>query len=251
MARRYKRKSYKKKSYKRKSYKRRRTVAPKVIRAVRRMFETKKNQDTTFSYVYNDITDTACHRLLPLISQGTGQSNRIGNRIAPVRLTIKIALSAANLNAVYTNASPTYFDIYIFKQRYANEYAGSPLPSDIAQFLQIDNGSGPYTGLITDGLRNVNQDIFTLKYRRRVLLSNVNQATGQNAFMASVNPNRTISINLTKAVKKMWSFDDADTLVTNDNLWIAVGATQTDGTDLGSSFAGQYSFVTDLWYKDA
>lgn len=251
MARRYKRKSYKRKSYKRKNYKRRRSRTPKIIRAVRRMFETKRNQDTTFSYVYNDITDTACHRLLPLISQGTGQSNRIGNRISPVRLTIKMALTASNLNAVYTNASPTYFDIYIFKQRYANEYAGPPLPTDIAQFLQIDNGSGPYTGAVTDGLRNVNQDIFSLKFRRRILLSNTNQATGQNAFMASINPNRTISINLTKAIKKMWSFDDADTLVTNDNLWIAVGATQTDGTDLGASFAGQYSFVTDLWFKDA
>lgn len=251
MARRYKRKSYKRKSYKRKTYKRRRTSVPKVIRTVRRMFETKKNQDTTFSYVYNDITDTSCHRLLPVISQGTGQANRVGNRISPVRFTAKIAITAANLNNVYANASPTYFDIYIFKQRYANEYAGSPLPVDIVQFLQIDNGSGPYTGLITDGLRNVNQDLFTLKYRRRITLSNVNQATGQNAFQASVNPNRTLSINLTKFIKKMWSYDDTDSLVTNDNLWIAVGASQTDGTDLGTSFAGQYSMVTDLWYKDA
>lgn len=242
------RKSYRRKtSYKRKSY----TRKSKVVKAVRRYFETKTNQDTFVTTIFNTIDNLSCVRLLPQISQGVGHANRIGNRISPVRLTAKIHVQCNNINAIYVGASPTYFDIYIFKFKYQNEFTGSPAPADLQDFLQVDNATGAYTGAVSNGLRAVNSDMFTLKYRKRIMLANLAQATGQPAFQASINPARTITVNLTKAVKKTLIFNDNDTLITNDNLWIAVGATQTDGVQLGAGNpAGNFTLVTDLHYKD-
>ena len=46
-------------------------------------------------------------------------------------------------------------------------------------------------------------------------------------------------------------YEDALSQVNNDNLWLAIGATQTDGTSLGSSVIGNYQFISEIKYKDA
>ena len=57
--------------------------------------------------------------------------------------------------------------------------------------------------------------------------------------------------DITKHVKKTWMYEDALSQVNNDNLWLAIGATQTDGTSLGSSVIGNYQFISEIKYKDA
>jgi len=221
---------------------------------VRRQMETKMNQDTpSAKNIFNFITNTEVFSLFPVISQGTGQASRVGNKISPTYFQLKLAIIAANMNGVYVGASSTYFDIYIFKWKGANQEGGQPASSDMTQFLQDDNSAQSYDGQILDGLRPVNSDMFTLLKKKRITLNNIfNTTVGQMAgYYQSVSPQRTLTFNLTKYLKKTLIYDDNNTNVINDNMYIAIGGTQTDGTNVTTSVMGSYQFFTNLKYKDA
>lgn len=246
---RYRRKRYgRRRTYRKRmpKYRKRTGIKRLIKRVLYRNVETKKNQITLNNIVVQQaITDVQVQNLLPDVLQGTGQANRVGNRIKPTSLTMKMSLLCFNqANPV----SPTYFDIYIFKFKGSNQYSGGPTNVDMSLFLQNDNSSTPYVGATLNGLRPLNSDLFQLVKRKRVLLSNL--TAGNLGVQASINPNKTLSFNLTKACKKLWIYDDNSSLLSNDNLYIAVGSTQADGTALGSAVGG-YSVCVDLKYKDA
>lgn len=230
-------------------------VLKRTIRqVVRRSAETKLNQHTQgITNIYQPISNTEVYSLLPVISQGTGQSNRVGNKINPTRFTLKVAIICNNLNGVYVGASSTYFDIYIFKWKAANEAGGAPTSADMAAFLQDDNATQAYDGQVLDGLRPINADKFTLLAKRRITLNNIyNTTVGQmSGFYQSTAPQKTLSFNLTKHCKKTWIYNDTSTQVANDNMYIGIGTTQTDGTIVYSNVVGTYQFITNLSYKDS
>jgi len=213
-----------------------------------RTLETKSNQITIGPIVaQQNITDAQVVNLIPDIAQGTGQSNRVGNRITPTRLTAKMSLYCYNQNP---GTPPTYFDMYIFKFKGATQEGGVPSAADMNLFLQADNSATQYTGAAVSGLRPINSDMFTLLSKKRVTLFNPFNAVGQISSTANVNPHRTISWNLTKHIKSTWIYDDNSTLLTNDSLYIAVGCTQTNGVLLGAG-CGEYYMMVDVSYKDA
>jgi len=221
---------------------------------VRRQLETKENQETpSAKNIQNYINETNVFSLLPIISQGTGQSGRIGNKISPTYFTVKVAIICANMNLIYTGASSTYFDIYIFKWKGSNQEGGAPTSTDMGRFLQNDNSASSYEGLILDGLRPVNSDMFTLIKKKRVCLNNISVtsvATMSGAYQ-STQPQRTLSFNLTKYIKKTLLYDDSATSIINDNMYIAIGATQCDGQSTVGYASGSYSFFTNMKFKDA
>lgn len=212
-----------------------------------RNIETKRDQQTTASTtVESFISNTNITQLNPIITQGTGESNRIGNRIKPVRFTLDVALQCFNQAA---GVAPTYFDVYVFKYKVANDPIG-PSSGDMNRFLDNDNSATQYVGLITDGLRKLNDDLFQLVAKRRVLLFNPFNSTNHLAATSSLNPCKTMRFDLTKHVKKTWVYDDNTGLVINDNLWMAVGSTQSDGSTLIGS-TGSYQAIMSVSYKDA
>ena len=255
----YKRKrSYKKKSYAKRSSRRstsrypKRTLRRAIKQVVRRQMETKSNQGTSAQInVNNIIANDDCFFLYPSITQGTGQSDRIGNKIQPVYFNVKLCISCNDVKGIITNPTPTYFDIYIFKLKQQNAYAGPPTATDMTKFLQIDNTSISYTGDTLSGLRPVNTDIFTLVTKRRCVLSNMTNATSTTNIGAPVMPAKTYSFNLTKHVKKNIIYDDNNGLMSNDNMYIAVGSSQMDGTSTGESLTGRYHLMVEMKFKDA
>ena len=94
MPRYYKRKTYRRKRvYKRKAsrtYRPSKKLRTVVKNIVSRTMETKANQYTSAGVdVFGTISNTNVLNIIPGIAQGTGQSNRIGNRIKPVRFTLR------------------------------------------------------------------------------------------------------------------------------------------------------------------
>lgn len=216
-----------------------------------RKIETKAVQlSSEVQQVYNTIDNTRVHNIIPALFQGLGQGGRIGNKVNPVYFTLRLSLTCANLLSTYALVSPTYFDIYIFKWKCSDQAGGSPQANDINRLLQDGPSAQAYNGELMDGLRPVNFDQFTLLVKRRVTLSNFagNQVT-QGVFQQT-NPNRTFYFNLTKHLKKMWLYDDTSSLVENDNFYIAIGSTQTDGQSTGTTLTGNYQFISDLRFKD-
>lgn len=249
-----------KRSFKR-SYRRRTRKVPKTSKnasksnlvrliktVVNRQIESKERQITIGPITVRQlISDLNVVTLMPGIAQGTGETNRIGNSVKPVSCRLKMSLYCFNQGVT---TPPTYFDIFIFKTKFINENAGSPSALDMQLFLDNNNGATSYDGDTFDGIRPLNDELFKLCVRKRIMLFNPFNATNQLSSTASVNPSRTVTFDLTKYVKSVLQFDDNTILATNDNLYLAVGTTQTDGVKNSIDY-GSYSALVDWKFKDA
>lgn len=252
--RRYKRKRYSKRRRTRKYPRRtnnntsKRGIVRLIKRNIMRSIETKQVQNV-FSdiQVRDDITNLSVHSLIPGISQGTGEGNRTGNKINPVFLKLTLSLTCFNQAA---STPPIYFDMYIFKWKAANTNQEQPDAIAMNSFLDANASNAAYTGLILDGLRPLNNDLFTQVMHKRIVLFNPTNTTSQIASTSVYNPNRYMKIHLGKYLKNTLIFNDNNILATNDNLYIAIGATQTSGGVADVAY-GAYSYVIDMGFKDA
>jgi len=220
-----------------------RLIRTEIARQAENKIHDTELTDVPFSQAINQ---TYIRQLIPPLQQGTTQASRIGNKIRVKRFDFRMSLTIANLGA---NASPTYVDIYIFKYKAAQNWTGLIPAADLSSFLQNGSSSEQYNGGILDGLRYLNNDLFTSCIHKRILMFNPITSQSTAGATASINPNRTIKFDLTKHVKKSLAFDDNFSSCTNDNLWIAVASTQANGafffTDVGS-----YSGIVQMSYED-
>jgi len=241
-------KSRKTRKLRKRSAKPSRAVKSYVNRVVSRNIETKMNDvEQTGKVVYGLISNNEVYSLLPALSMGTGEGNRIGNKVNCKSLTLRMSLYCYNQS---TSTPPIYFDIYIFKSKNKQRGAGQPSSTDMAMFLEDGNSSKQYVGTSLDGMRYLNDEMFSICKKKRVCLYNP-YSTGISAT-ASINPHKSISFNLTKYVKNTWMFNDTSNDIENDNLYIAVGCTLTSGATLPiNSTFGDYSYIVQSKYKDA
>lgn len=219
-----------------------------VNRVVSRKIETKINDvEKLANVIYGYIDNTTVYSLLPTLLQGTGEGSRIGNKVNCVGLSLRMNLYCYNQS---TTTPPVYFDIYIFKLKNKNVGGGLPTSADMVQFLEDGSTSKQYVGTSLDGMRYLNNDLFNICLRKRVVLYNPYQAGISST--ASINPSKMFNINLTKFVKSTWNINDGGATIENDNLYIAIGATLTNGVTLPLNITlGHYDYLVQAKYKDA
>jgi len=247
-----KRKYSKKRTYKSKGYKKPRlskTVKRYVKREIHRQVENKtQDVEVEDAVIDSIIGDGDVRNLIPLMSQGTNQQTRVGNKIRVRSMRMKLHIRCLNQTG---STSPIYFDIYIFKFKASNFGGGPPAAADMQLFLQNGSSASQYNGISPlAGLRKLNEDYFTSKIRRRVALFNPTNSTSQISSTSNLNPAITLTFDLTKHVKKLLIFDDAATGVQNDNLYIAIGGTPMNGGDLSLVNLGSYSYMIEMSYED-
>lgn len=226
-----------------------------INKAIMRSVETKERQltrgESVADVVYQQIIDTDVYDILPQVAQGAGEGSRVGNRIRPVSLKIKVQLFCYNLG---NTIPPTYFDVYLIKLKAHNQADGLPTLFDMQAFLDDGNTAKGYAGAALDGLRPINTDKFTLVAKRRVMLFNPFNTTGQISSTSTLNPATTLYFDVTKSMKKTFIYNDNNSLAENDSLFICVGATQVDGVPVGTistTLMGGYRVISNLRYKDA
>jgi hypothetical protein len=71
------------------------------------------------------------------------------------------------------------------------------------------------------------------------------------AAAASINPSVCVTYDLTRFLKKRLLFDDGISQVTNDNLYLAIGTTPSDGANIGGVNAVEVTYVLETEYTDA
>ena len=250
------RKKSSKKSYRRRrSYKRSaKKYVPRKVRkyvktAISRSIETKRSGLVAEQIpIYTYISDAQCNALLPVLAQGTGQGDRIGDEVRIHKTSLRFAI---NCDSTAANSSISkYFDIYIFKLRKANT---NPTATDMQRFLQDGNSATAYdANSSVDGLRDVNQDLFRLCMHKRVKMANSNDITNQPGTQGTIS--FSAKIDCTKWLKKVQKYDDTSDFPTNDNLFIAIGSIWTDLPSSGlraPQLTGHYSYLYEYEYKDA
>ncbi len=170
--------------------------------------------------------------LMPVLAQGIGQGDRIGNEVTTKKATLYLM---AKMDAQAANTDPPKFvDIYIYKSK------RSIFVDDISttKFLQYGSTAVAYDSLTLPecGGFNVNNDLFILKKKIRRQLWN---PTETNVKLATRGCQNAMSqkIDLTKFFKKKMIFDDSasSNQPTNDNLFITMVYTNNDTSGYSNS----------------
>jgi len=241
----YKVRRYSKRRYAKKTTRVSRRVKSYVKREIARQTENKIVATTSdLSSILNYITDGQFRYLNIPLSQGTGQGQRIGNAIRLKKAILRISMWCSNTVANYS--IPKYFDVYIVKLKMANDGVTT---AESNVFLQLGSTSTSYSGDPIDGLRSVNSDVWTPCYHKRFLMINTTDVTNQQGYAGRTNVN--LVINCTKWLKKLQRYNDTTSTPTNDNLYLAIGATFADLSVRAQQVVGSYDSQFEYQYEDA
>lgn len=225
------------------------SIRKTIRREVARLSENKIIEGTSGTITFAQaISPASCYNLIPNITQGVTQGTRIGNRIRVRKAVLRAAITVFNQAA---NVTPVYVDLYIFKYKPIKVYPNNVMPTgSMNNFLQAGSTATNYSGAISDGLRPVNKDLFILKYRKRMLMFNPNQTAAFTGGTAAINPNRSFNLDITKYLHKVLQYDDNNSYCTNDDLWFALGSTQTDGSLYPGVNIGNFNLVVNVEFED-
>lgn len=160
--------------------------------------------------------------VLSTISQGTGQANRIGNKIRLKKLNLSFLVWAKKAdNGVQV---PLDVCMYVFTDRQNPTYQ---IASNITNafngtggdpyFFQAGNSTTGAGGTISDELLRVNDDRFTLHKKKIFKISLANQTNWNNNDYKN---SRKFTVNLAKYMPKNVVWSDSNNQLQSRQVWV-------------------------------
>lgn len=231
----------------RKVVRRRKTVARKTVAKVCKKVITDMAEKKTVRYswsksfgAYNTTTWSldAIYPLTPQasftdIAQGTGQGQRVGNRITARRLIFNGIMNAEGYNAT-TNAGPQPLEVMMVIFR--NRSDPNTFTTNLTNFFQNGNGASSPNGTTTDTIFPINTDRYTVYYKRIFKLGfgeyngtgvdNNNQKWSNNDYKL----NQRFYVDCTKYINKVMRFNDTVNTPITPVLHVAFLPMRADGS---------------------
>lgn len=175
------------------------------------------------------------------IAQGTGQANRVGNRITTRRLIFNGILNPEPYNAT-TNPNPAPLEVLMIIYRDKSD----PLnfTTSLTNLYQNGNGASTPNGTLTDLIFPFNTDRYTIYYKRVFKLGyNAYLGTGQNAGAQNFTNNDfklncRFWVDCTKYVNKIMKFNDTANTPIIPVLQVAFLPMRADGGSVGVAVDG-------------
>lgn len=240
-----------------------RSFAKKVKAVVHRMAENKTWErvgvNTPLNGAYSGVTsvDPSCFNLLPWISQGTGQSGRIGNQIRLVKNKFTAIVNPLPYGGSATYQAPILVKYWVFSPKAFTNFTGDMGNANWKQFFQVNNADSGFYGNTLDMLQNVNTELYTVHTARSFQLNTAVSGTisvsGAVYQGTSGQYSHKFTIDLTKYVKMLRYDDDTSTRPTNKNLLIAFQTCYADGTingTLSNNQIAEIHFIQECEYED-
>lgn len=203
----------------------------------------------------NNIQPLTPYALVGLsIGQGTGQGDRIGNKITMRSLIMRYIIFPLEQDPI-TNPTPTpqLVRIWFFSQKQSNTLLGANPP----RFIQNGDTAASLTGTLIDMNRIINNDEYTYLGHRTFKIGYANYGgTGTNAAAQSFSNNdyklnHVGTINLTKMCPKIIKFDDTDNTPNSRLVMMLVQCVNADGSASGSTdLRIGYNYDLTMKYKD-
>jgi len=177
--------------------------------------------------------------MLPVLGQSIGQGGRIGSEVTikSSMLTLHFwAKPFSNLQLPYNTINkPQHLRVMIIKQKQLA--VGATALTNVNNFFQLGSSSADFAGTLVDMSREINSDLFTIKYNRLIKVGQAAAATNLGSPGLFV-PNNDYKLNcmvkvpIGKYMKKKLKYDDANIFnrVTNDNLFLVVTSVNFDNT---------------------
>ncbi|AJD07532.1 putative capsid protein [Sewage-associated circular DNA virus-20] len=207
----------------------RKSLRRQIATQIRRQAETKEQKITAERYLlwgptaaaFNTRNIFATSDILATISQGTGQGDRIGNKVSLVNFFFSFIVWARATN-LGGPSLPIDLCMYVFSDKLnptsqlslniQNSIAGITQP----YFYEAGNATTGANLTITDQLLRVNGDRFTLHKKKIFKISTSTVANwSNNDYKAS----RKFKINLAKYMPKLVQWNDAGVL-TSRQVWV-------------------------------
>jgi len=182
------------------------------------------------------------------IDQGTGQGDRIGNKIYPQSVTVKGSVNISGTNG------PALLKVIIFKDKKNQTTAAA---GNLMDLFQLGDTNAPPSNRPMDMIRHFNTDRYIIHATRTFKLGQYTYggATQNNDFSLQ----RFFNFNLSKHFKTIQYNDDVEPdsveLVKPSNLWMTFCVSYWDGTAITFDPANypecEISFDALVTYKDA
>ena len=261
------------------------TVEQRVARAISRSTETKQvawyegptPSNGTYAqanYILQNpqiaTNSTDILRLIPYVAQGTGDNQRIGERISPKSLVVQgtVMMNIANTLPVSINIGiPTdiYVVIYVLQHVTLKSYTALQASNDFTQLLRDGEGTTKqFSGTVWDSQMPVEDAYYRLLKKKKYRLRYAGKGTtsgGDPPAPAWLSVPNTVSyraeykMNLSKYLPKQFKYPDAAVTATgvndptNSSIFMCMGCYQADGSiQNGWLFSQQYT--TQLKFKD-
>lgn len=251
-------------------FRRRRTYVPKNIKqyvkkSLHAQIENKMVQHFGQFRVGNTLYDPNLHTqsLTPSagsyqILNGTGQANKIGNRIRVRKAVLRYIINPLPYDLVF-NQSPRPMEIQIMLGHLKGSTRTQPNSVSLLYLYQDGNTSAPSDGTLTDLIRPVNNDLFVIK-RRIVHKVGMSAYDGTGAQIgAQYHQNNDFpynvrrAIDVTKYMPKVMVWNEADVNnPTSKGLYMWMEAVRADNTLAPATESPLlFEYWLDLTYEDA
>lgn len=215
--------------------------------------------------ISSNVTDI--HQLIPFVSKGIEDWQRIGQKIRPVSLTVKGALRVASVNT-YAISGPTtppinlHVDIYVLQHVSLKTYPLLRASNDFTQLLQTGEGTTvAYNGEAISPMLPVAKQFYKVLQRKRVLLKFAGvtaSAPGLNSIANAHSWYGEYTMDLTKHLPAQFSYPEdtsvptTDDVPTNSSIFMCMGYVSelntTPPTPVGAEM--EQTYVSSLLYKD-
>ena len=194
--------------------------------------------------------------LLPAISQGTGDNQRIGNKLRCVRGVIKGQVNLLPYNAVTNpNTTPLWVKIWVVRHLGIAGQLSSVGGLDWTTFFRGNGFNLPFQGTTLDMNLPVNNDYWKVEAVRSFRLGATSySATGpvtSGGYFDNSHMSVPFSFSYGRYTKKQLKFNDSGTLPTNHNLYLVITVVNADGTSGAGYYPAEYHFVNTFQFEDA
>lgn len=234
-----------------------------VMRLINKNREVKTAQYSV-AFNLNAYTGTSwatpgVHALTPYsgfvsIIQGTGQGDRIGNKIEIVSAKLKMTFNPLPYNAT-SNAIPQPQLVLGWVAKVKNSTAQ---PTALGTFFQAGDASSGPNGTTIDTTRPINTDNYKLyksfvkKVGYAAYLGTGTAPQSGNFSNNDFNLSQTVSLDLTKSIPKIIDYNDTTNLPTSDAVWLFLEAINADGTAQAAAVLSTYcQFTYSILFRDS
>jgi len=178
-----------------------------------------------------------CNANGPVIAQGPGQGERIGNKIRTKKAIVRFHLNAGPYDTI-ANAVPVpqYISVRIWKDKLAIASLFPTGLTTLAEFLQDANGTQPLSGNMGDVVYNVNKDRYEVYWEKIYKIGySGNAGSGSDSTQGFFSNNdfafsKFVRLDVTKFLPKTIQFEDANTTPYSPGIYISFDSINSNGS---------------------
>ena len=247
--------------YGRKSYRKGSKVSTGVRRYVKKII--RKNLENKEWLDYGTNGSIPCTsggstpsglNLMPVLSQGTGDTGRIGNCVKIVKGTVNLRINLLPYAAITNIGAPPML-IKVFLLRNLASTASTSLASyNWNSFFKTNNGSSAFFNSPIDMDMPVNTDLWRVLGTRYLKLGTTSaNATGPvttGAYCDNSSFTGHVKFDWGKYCKKILKFQDSSSLPSNENIIVVIQAVLANG-DATTLQGCELHWVNNVRYEDA